>query len=162
MSRRANLVVVALIGQGAPVGERTCFLASDSTFKERTKREFEKAETLLRQVLESDDRFADVHDMLGVIAHSRGNFIAAEKHFERALAINPSYTEAALILLLPWPGMLTHESRGKPRMVARCALRLMPTRWIESDSDPFTFWPGCAPLPITRMNRGRLPWRAGT
>src|SRR5258708_4685612 len=47
-----------------------------------SKREFDRAEPLLREVLEREDRFADVHDMLGVIAHSRGNFIAAEKHFE--------------------------------------------------------------------------------
>src|SRR5215471_12887253 len=71
------------------------------------KREFEKAEELLRQVLETEDRFADVHDMLGVIAHSRGNFIQAERHFERALAINPSYTEAALNLAV------TYNDRGK-------------------------------------------------
>jgi Tfp pilus assembly protein PilF len=45
--------------------------------------------------------------MLGVIAHSRGNFIAAERHFERALAINPAYTEAALNLAV------TYNDRGK-------------------------------------------------
>jgi tetratricopeptide (TPR) repeat protein len=71
------------------------------------KREFEKAEPLLREVLETEDRFADIHDMLGVIAHSRGNFIAAEKHFERALALNPAYTEAALNLAV------TYNDRGK-------------------------------------------------
>ncbi len=71
------------------------------------KREFEKAEQMLRQVLETDDRLADVHDMLGVICHSRGNFAQAEHHFERALAINPSYTEAALNLAV------TYNDRGK-------------------------------------------------
>src|SRR5271170_4326277 len=71
------------------------------------KREFDKAEPLLREALEHEDRFADIHDMLGVIAHSHGNFIAAEKHFERALAINPSYTEAALNLAV------TYNDRGK-------------------------------------------------
>ena len=71
------------------------------------KREFEKAEQMLRMVLEEEDRYADVHDMLGVIAHSRGNFIAAEKHFERAIAINPAYTEAALNLAV------TYNDRGK-------------------------------------------------
>ena len=71
------------------------------------KRELDKAEQVLREVLDHDDRFADVHDMLGVIAHSRGNFIAAERHFERALAINPSYTEAALNLAV------TYNDRGK-------------------------------------------------
>ena len=70
-------------------------------------RDFEKAEELLRQVLEHDDRFADVHDMLGVICHSRGNFIQAERHFERALEINPGYTEAALNLAV------TYNDRGK-------------------------------------------------
>ncbi len=71
------------------------------------KREFDKAEQMLRQVLEKDDRLADVHDMLGVIAHSRGNFLVAERHFERALEINPSYTEAALNLAV------TYNDRGK-------------------------------------------------
>ena len=71
------------------------------------KREFEKAEALLRQVLEKNDRLADVHDMLGVICHSRGNFAQAEHHFERALAINPTYTEAALNLAV------TYNDRGK-------------------------------------------------
>jgi tetratricopeptide (TPR) repeat protein len=45
--------------------------------------------------------------MLGVICHSRGNFAQAEYHFERALAINPSYTEAALNLAV------TYNDRGK-------------------------------------------------
>jgi tetratricopeptide (TPR) repeat protein len=36
--------------------------------------------------------------MLGVIAHTHGNFSVAERHFERALEINPAYTEAALNL----------------------------------------------------------------
>jgi tetratricopeptide (TPR) repeat protein len=71
------------------------------------KRELEKAEQMLRQVLEKDDRLADVHDMLGVICHSRGNFTQAEHHFERALALNPNYTEAALNLAV------TYNDRGK-------------------------------------------------
>lgn len=71
------------------------------------KREMDKAEPLLKQVLAEDDRFADVHDMLGVIAHARGQFLQAEQHFERALAINPSYTEAALNLAV------TYNDRGK-------------------------------------------------
>ena len=71
------------------------------------KREFEKAEQMLRMVLEEEDRYADVHDMLGVIAHSRGNFLVAERHFERALELNPAYTEAALNLAV------TYNDRGK-------------------------------------------------
>lgn len=72
-----------------------------------SKRELEKAEQMLRMVLDEEDRYADVHDMLGVIAHSRGNFLVAERHFERALEINPAYTEAALNLAV------TYNDRGK-------------------------------------------------
>jgi Flp pilus assembly protein TadD len=71
------------------------------------KREFDQAETVLREILAIDERFADVHEMLGVIAHAHGNFIAAERHFERALEINPNYTEAALNLAV------TYNDRGK-------------------------------------------------
>src|SRR5580692_10349156 len=85
------------------------------------KREFDKAEPMLREVLENTDRFADVHDMLGVIAHSRGNFIAAERHFERALAINPSYTEAALNLAV------TYNDRGKYEAAREVYARIQGT-----------------------------------
>jgi tetratricopeptide (TPR) repeat protein len=71
------------------------------------KGDWEHAEERLRVVLETEDRFADVHNMLGVIAHSRGNFVAAERHLEAALAINPAYTEAALNLAV------TYNDRGK-------------------------------------------------
>ena len=71
------------------------------------KRELDKAEQMLRMVLEEEDRYADVHDMLGVIAHSRGNLLVAERHFERALELNPAYTEAALNLAV------TYNDRGK-------------------------------------------------
>src|SRR5450755_2519815 len=86
-----------------------------------SKREFDQAEPLLRSVLEDSDRFADVHDMLGVIAHSRGNFIAAERHFERALAINPSYTEAALNLAV------TYNDRGKYEAARQVYARIKGT-----------------------------------
>lgn len=71
------------------------------------KRELDQASQLLSELLAVDDRFADVHDMLGVIAHSRGNFVSAERHFERALELNPGYTEAALNLAV------TYNDRGK-------------------------------------------------
>ena len=96
------------------------------------KRDLEKAEELLRQVLETEDRFADVHDMLGVIAHSRGNFIVAERHFERALAINPSYTEAALNLAV------TYNDRGKYEAAREVYARIKgnPSGTIQA-LDPF-------------------------
>jgi tetratricopeptide (TPR) repeat protein len=93
------------------------------------KREFEKAEGALRQVLEDNDRMADVHDMLGVICHSRGNFAQAEYHFERALTINPSYTEAALNLAV------TYNDRGKYEAARQVYKRIKATP--TGGLDPF-------------------------
>ncbi len=70
-------------------------------------RDFDRAGPVLRLVLEEHDGYADVHDKLGVIAHSRGNFSVAEHHFERALELNPGYTEAALNLAV------TYNESGK-------------------------------------------------
>jgi tetratricopeptide (TPR) repeat protein len=96
------------------------------------KREFDKAEPMLREVLENSDRFADVHDMLGVIAHSRGNFIAAERHFERALHINPQYTEAALNLAV------TYNDRGKYEAAREVYARIKGRKGEGSETlDPF-------------------------
>ncbi len=47
------------------------------------------------------------YDMLGVIAHSRGDFAHAEQHFEKAVGLNPNYTEAQLNL------MVTYNDLGK-------------------------------------------------
>lgn len=60
--------------------------------------EFDKAEPFLLDVLTQHDGFADVHNMIGVIRHQRGQTEVASTSFERALAINPRYTEAALNL----------------------------------------------------------------
>jgi tetratricopeptide (TPR) repeat protein len=72
-----------------------------------TKREFDRAEYLLRQVVAETDRHADVFEMLGVIAHGRGDFVEAERHFEHAVSLNPNYTEAQLNL------MVTYNDLGK-------------------------------------------------
>ena len=67
------------------------------------KREFDRAEHYLRQVLErADGKFADVLNMMGVIHHDRGRFEEAQASFEEALQINPNYTEAALNLAVTY------------------------------------------------------------
>jgi tetratricopeptide (TPR) repeat protein len=72
-----------------------------------SKQEYDQAAPLLERALQHDDKFADVHDMLGVIAHGRGHYADAEGHFARALELNPNYTEAALNLAV------TYNDRGK-------------------------------------------------
>ncbi len=92
--------------------------------------DYEKAEYLLREVLVHADRYADVHHMLGVIAHNRGQFAQAEGHFERALAINPDYTEAQLNL------MVTYNELGRYDAARRIYQRVRE-RSRESSIDPF-------------------------
>ena len=41
------------------------------------RREFDHAEPLLLQVLEKNERLDDVLNMLGIVRHERGDFVAA-------------------------------------------------------------------------------------
>ncbi len=95
------------------------------------KGEFDQAERLFREVLGEWDKFADVHDMLGVICHGRGNFVAAEHHFERALELNPAYTEAALNLAV------TYNDRGKYDQAKAIYARVKAGPAGSTGLDPF-------------------------
>jgi tetratricopeptide (TPR) repeat protein len=96
------------------------------------KGEYEEAEYQLKQVVDRTDRFADVHHMLGIIAHGKGDFDGAERHFERAVEINPNYTEAQLNL------MVTYNDLGKYE-AARRIYAAIRSRDAGSSSglDPF-------------------------
>lgn len=63
-----------------------------------SRNDYRAAEGPLRACLEANPALADVHFMLGVIHHDRGELAEARERFERALALNPAYTEAALSL----------------------------------------------------------------
>ncbi len=64
------------------------------------RKEYAKAEKYLTQLTELAERFADVHNMLGVIFHASGRYSHAREAFEAALRINPHYSEAALNLAI--------------------------------------------------------------
>jgi tetratricopeptide (TPR) repeat protein len=64
--------------------------------------DYAQAEYLLRQVVTHADRYADVHHMLGVICHAKGDFANAKTHFEKAVILNPQYTEAQLNLMVTY------------------------------------------------------------
>ena len=74
------------------------------------KGEYDRAEHVLGQVLEKADHFADVHNMLGFILHSRADFVAAERHFERAVELNPAYTEALLNLAVTYNDLRKYDA----------------------------------------------------
>jgi len=61
-------------------------------------KDYLKAERYLREVLKHQKRYADVHNMLGVIYHIEGKFSSAIDYFKEAIKINPHYTEALLNL----------------------------------------------------------------
>src|SRR5512141_1858184 len=71
------------------------------------KREYALAEQYLTQVVEQNQSFADVHNMLGVIYHDQGQYQKALRSFEAALRLNPGYTDAALNLAV------TYNDTGK-------------------------------------------------
>lgn len=59
---------------------------------------FEEAESLLLKAAKAAPFFADIFNKLGVIYHHKGAFGKAVKNFQKALEINPAYTEASLNL----------------------------------------------------------------
>jgi tetratricopeptide (TPR) repeat protein len=71
--------------------------------------EYDRARQHLEAVLEAHDDFADVHNMMGVIEYEAGRPSTARASFERALEINPRYTEAALNLSVSYNELGMYE-----------------------------------------------------
>lgn len=69
------------------------------------KKQWAEAEKYLTQVVEENQSFADVYNMLGVIYHDQGQFARAQRAFEAALRLNPAYTDAALNLAIIYNDM---------------------------------------------------------
>jgi tetratricopeptide (TPR) repeat protein len=94
--------------------------------------EYDKAEPLLREVVRDAPQFADMFNMLGVICHGQGRFTQAEEMFERALNLNPNYTEAALNLAV------TYNDLGKYREAREVYSSAIARTKAESrQMDPF-------------------------
>ncbi|MEX1368818.1 MAG: tetratricopeptide repeat protein [Nannocystaceae bacterium] len=60
--------------------------------------DYERAREHLEAVLETEQGYADVHNMLGFIHFEQGRPEQARRQLQAALAINPHYTEAVLNL----------------------------------------------------------------
>lgn len=59
---------------------------------------FKKAEAAFLKIVGNKNEFADIYNMLGMIAHQTGQFGRAISYFQKAIKINPNYTEALLNL----------------------------------------------------------------
>ena len=77
------------------------------------QRHYAEAEHYLRRVIEENPRYADVFNMLGVISHVEGKFATAIDCFEKALKINPHYTEAILNLAVLYNDLGQYEKAKK-------------------------------------------------
>jgi len=62
--------------------------------------QYEESEKLLLELVKQAPEYANLHNMLGVIYSHNNQFKKAIHHFQRALSINPNYTEAQLNLAI--------------------------------------------------------------
>jgi len=93
------------------------------------------AETCLRELVrDNSDRFADVYNKLGFIYHRKGLSEKAMSCFEKALKINPAYTEAALNLSIVYNDLGRYDDAHKIFTTAVktvSAARLIKDPYIE-------------------------------
>jgi tetratricopeptide (TPR) repeat protein len=94
------------------------------------RRDYAAAEPALRQVLELHGDYPDIHNMLGMILHGYGDLAGATKHFERAVELNPRYTEALLNLAI------AHADQGEYE-AARSAYDRLRSGHTGTMSDTF-------------------------
>lgn len=95
-------------------------------------REFDRAEQAFLEVLAvGGDHFADVHNMLAFILHERGDLKGAERHFTRAVEINPRYIEAYLNLAV------TYGDLGKFEEAHHVYERIRELQGSDKALDPF-------------------------
>ncbi len=109
-------------------------LRIDLAHKHFAAGEYTEAQVQLSLILQEDDSFADLLNMQGVIYHSKDLYKEAERSFEKALAINPNYTDAALNL------SVTYNDRGKyneARKIYSRAIQNSSDKQNEGGDDPY-------------------------
>lgn len=68
-----------------------------------------RAAALLAQAIREGADYPDVHHTLGVVYHALGRLDDARGSFERALELNPNYTEAVLNLCITYSDLGWHD-----------------------------------------------------
>ncbi len=86
------------------------------------------AEGLLEEVVERAPRYANVFNMLGVIASQRGAVERAVAMFRQALTLNPSYSEAQINLAITLADMGAYEQASQEAAKVQARDPGSPTR----------------------------------
>ena len=69
------------------------------------EKNYNDAQLYMEEVLREKDNFADVYNMLGYIYYTGGRHEGAVKCFQKALELNPNYTEVSLNLAVIYNDM---------------------------------------------------------
>lgn len=64
------------------------------------KKDYPKAESFFKEFLEINPHFADILNKMGIIYNQTNRLVLAVQSFEKALELNPAYTEASLNLAI--------------------------------------------------------------
>lgn len=93
---------------------------------------YQKAEPLLSQLLLLETRNPEIYQMLGTIYYDRGQFKKAIKTFQRALEVDPTYTDASVGLSIILNDLGRYE---EGRAVFEAAQKELAK--VRSASDPY-------------------------
>jgi tetratricopeptide (TPR) repeat protein len=74
---------------------------------------YDEAKQAFLSALTVFDDYPDIHHSLGVIAHLQADFKSAVAHFQRALKLNPNYTEALLNLAITYNTVGLYENAAR-------------------------------------------------
>jgi tetratricopeptide (TPR) repeat protein len=88
---------------------------------------FDEAERLFLKLLERNAKgYADVFNRLGLICSQKGLYERAAQYFEKALGINPKYTDAALNLVVTYNELRKFDQAEKVFHRAASVVRSEP------------------------------------
>jgi tetratricopeptide (TPR) repeat protein len=91
------------------------------------EKDFFRAERILREAIEGGAVFADLYYILGLIYHQWGKLHQGVEYFEKAIGLNPAYTEALLSLSITLNDMGKYEeARAAYRRASESVARTGP------------------------------------